>query len=148
MLCEVGTRLVQVAAHPQGSDIAIADAYRIMQGKRIGVAPVRGPPNGLQRPAPGSKPTALIRGQRVPIVAVSLEHLTLDLDEVADAEAGDELLLLGGDGPGRIGLEDLAEWSRTVLSGYGSGALRASLAHSTGATLRKGCARWHRRNMW
>ena len=79
VLCEVGSRLVQVTAHSQGRDIAIADAYRIRQGRRIGVAPV-GAANGLQRPAAGSTPTALVRGRRVPIIAVSLEHLTLDLD--------------------------------------------------------------------
>ena len=110
VLCEVGSRLVQVTAHSQGRDIAIAGAYRIRQGRRIGVAPI-GAANGLQRPAAGSTPTALVRGRRVPVIAVSLEHLTLDLDGVDDAETGDPVVLLGRDGPEQIGLEELSGWS-------------------------------------
>ena len=110
VLSEVGSRLVQVTDHSQGRDIAIAGAYRIGRGRRIGVAPI-GAANGLQRPAAGSEPAALVRGQRVPIISVSLEHLTLDLDRVEDAEAGDRVLLLGSDGTEHIGLEELAAWS-------------------------------------
>ena len=110
VLSEVGSRLVQVTDHSQGRDIAIAGAYRIERGRRIGVAPI-GAANGLQRPAAGSEPAALVRGQRVPVISVSLEHLTLDLDRVEDAEAGDRVLLLGHDGTEHIGLEELAAWS-------------------------------------
>lgn len=110
VLAEVGSRLVQVSDHPQGSDIAIAGSYGIRRGRRTGVAPI-GAAQGLARPAPGSRPEALIRGRRAPILAVSLEHLTLDLSDVADAEAGDAVLLLGGDGAAAIGLGELAAWS-------------------------------------
>ena len=97
VLAEVGSRLVQVSDHPQGSDIAIAGGYGIRRGRRTGVAPV-GAAQGLARPAPGSRPEALIRGRRAPILAVSLEHLTLDLSDVEEAAAGDAVLLLGGGG--------------------------------------------------
>ncbi len=110
VLAEVGSRLVQVSDHPQGSDIAIAGSYGIRRGRRTGVAPV-GAAQGLARPAPGSRPEALIRGRRAPILAVSLEHLTLDLSEVEDAAVGDAVLLLGGDGGAAIGLGELAAWS-------------------------------------
>ena len=110
VLAEVGSRLVQVSDHPQGSDIAIAGSYGIRRGRRTGVAPV-GAAQGLARPAPGSRPEALIRGRRAPILAVSLEHLTLDLSDVEDAAVGDAVLLLGGDGAAAIGLGELAAWS-------------------------------------
>ena len=110
VLAEVGSRLVQVSDHPQGSDIAIAGGYGIRRGRRTGVAPI-GAAQGLARPAPGSRPEALIRGRRVPVLAVSLEHLTLDLSEVEDAAVGDAVLLLGGDGDAAIGLGELAAWS-------------------------------------
>ena len=110
VLSELGSRLVQVTAHRQGRDLAIAGAFGIREGRRIGVAPI-GAANGLQRPAPGSRPEALVRGRRVPIISVSLEHLTLDLDGVDGAEAGDPVLLHGRDGDEAIGLEELAAWS-------------------------------------
>ncbi len=110
VLAEVGSRLVQVSDHPQGSDIAIAGGYGIRRGRRTGVAPV-GAAQGLARPAPGSRPEALIRGRRAPILAVSLEHLTLDLSDVEEAAAGDAVLLLGGEGDAAIGLGEFAAWS-------------------------------------
>ena len=110
VIAEIGTRLVQVARHPQGSDLAIANRFQLRAPKRIGVAPI-GAANGLQRPVAGSRPVALVRGRRVPILAVSLEHLTLDLDPVDDAQAGDPVLLLGRDGDEEIGLDALAAWS-------------------------------------
>ena len=109
VLAEVGSRLVQVCEHPQGSDIAIAGSYGIRRGRRTGVAPI-GAAQGLARPAPGSRPEALIRGRRVPVLAVSLEHLTLDLSDVEEARAGDAVLLLGGEGEAAIGLRELAAW--------------------------------------
>lgn len=110
VLTEVGSRLVQVSDHPQGSDIAVAGSYGIRRGRRTGVAPV-GAAQGLARPAPGSRPEALIRGRRAPVLAVSLEHLTLDLTGIGDAAPGDAVLLLGGDGERAIGLEEFAAWS-------------------------------------
>ncbi len=110
VLAEVGSRLVQVSDHPQGSDIAIAGSFGIRRGRRTGVAPV-GAAQGLARPAPGSRPEALIRGRRAPVLAVSLEHLTLDLSDVEDAAVGDAVLLLGRDGEAAIGLDEFAGWS-------------------------------------
>ena len=110
ILREIGSQLVQVTDHRQGSDIAIAGAYGIRQSRRTGVAPI-GAAHGLQRPVPGSSPAALVAGRRAPVLAVSLEHLTIDLDGVPDAEPGDAVLLLGRDGQERIDLEELARWS-------------------------------------
>ena len=88
VLAEIGSRLIQVSEHPQGSDIAIGGAYGIRNGRRTGVAPI-GVAQGLVRPVPGSRPEALIRGRRAPILAVSLEHMVLDLADAPDAETGD-----------------------------------------------------------
>ena len=109
VLAEIGSRLIQVSEHPQGSDIAIGGSYGIRCGRRTGVAPI-GVAQGLVRPVPGSRPEALIRGRRAPILAVSLEHLVLDLADVEDAEAGDVVLLIGGEGDAAIGLNELAAW--------------------------------------
>ena len=122
VLAEIGSRLIQVSEHPQGSDIAIGGSYGIRHGRRTGVAPI-GVAQGLVRPVPGSRPQALIRGRRAAILAVSLEHLVLDLAHVEDAEVGDAVWLLGGEGDGAIGLSELAAW-------FGTTALDAVMALS------------------
>ena len=122
VLAEIGSRLIQVSEHPQGSDIAIGGSYGIRHGRRTGVAPI-GVAQGLVRPVAGSRPEALVRGQRAAILAVSLEHLVLDLADVEDAEVGDAVRLLGGEGGGAIGLDELAAW-------FGMTALDAAMAVS------------------
>ena len=109
VLTEIGSRLIQVSDHLQGSDIAIGGIYGIRHSRHTGVAPI-GVAQGLVRPVPGSRPHALIRGHRAPIIAVSLEHLVLDLTDVEDAAVGDTVRLLGGEGDAAIGLDELAAW--------------------------------------
>ena len=65
---------------------------------------------GLVRPVPGSRAEAVIRGRRAPILAVSLEHLVLDLTDVEGAAVGDVVRLLGGECDAAIGLSELAAW--------------------------------------
>lgn len=117
VLAEVGSRLVHIGDHGQGSDFAIGNSYGLHHGRRAGVAPI-GVSHGLPRPAPGSRPQALIRGRRVPIIAVTLEHLVLDLDGADDAAVGDAVLLLGRQGDAAIEFDELAAWFGT--SGLGT----------------------------
>ncbi len=109
VLAEIASRLIQVSDHPQGNDIAIVGSYGLRRGRRIGVAPI-GVAHGLVRPVPGSRPQALIRGRRAPILAVTLEHLVLDLADVGDAAVGDTVRLLGGECEAAIGPNELAAW--------------------------------------
>ena len=122
VLAEIGSRLIQVSDHPQGSDIAIGGSYGLRHGRRTGVAPI-GVAQGLVRPVPGSRPQALICGRRAPILAVSLEHLVLDLTAVEDAAIGDVVRLLGGEGDTALGLDELAAW-------FGMTALDTAMALS------------------
>ena len=134
VLAEIGSRLIQVSEHPQGSDIAIGGSYGLRHGRRTGVAPI-GVAQGLVRPVPGSQPMALIRGRRAPILAVSLEHLVLDLADIGDAAVGDVVRLLGGEGDAAIGLDELAAWfGMTALDTAMalSGRLSAHYRDSTG----------------
>lgn len=112
VLVEVGSRLVHIGDHGQGSDFAIGNSYGIRQGRRAGVAPI-GVSHGLSRPVTGSRPQALVRGRRVPIIAVTLEHLVLDLDGVDGAAVGDAVLLLGCQGDAAIEFDELAAWFGT-----------------------------------
>ena len=109
VLAEVGSRLVHIGDHGQGSDFAIGDSYGLRHGQRAGVAPI-GVAHGLVRPVSGSRPQALIRRRRVPIIAVTLEQLVIDLDGVDDAAVGDAVLLLGCQGDAAIEFDELADW--------------------------------------
>ena len=140
VLAEIGCRLIQVSDHPQGSDVAIGGSYGLRHGRRTGVAPI-GVAQGLVQPVSGSRPQALIRGRRVPILAVSLEHLVLDLSDVGDAEVGDVVRLLGGECDAAIGLDELAAWfgmtaldTVMALSGRLSAHYRDTAGGATGET--------------
>ncbi len=74
-----------------------------------GVLPV-GAQHGLRNAAPGQRAEVLIRGRRAPVMSVTLEHTTLDLTEVDSPRLGEEVLVLGGRGPARIALDDIAVW--------------------------------------
>ena len=103
------TRLIHVVHHGQGGDMTIAGLYGMQSGKTAGVVPL-GLSSGFLRPVDGQDMHVLIRGQRVPVIAVSLEHMTLDLDGVEDARLGDEVTVLGADGGDEITLNDVAAW--------------------------------------
>jgi alanine racemase len=67
----------------------------VRDGMRIGIIPI-GRGDGLHRLSAGH---VLIRNQLVPIVGrLSLEHARIDLTDVPDAKAGDEVLIIDGSG--------------------------------------------------
>ncbi len=102
----------------------------------MGVAPI-GLADGYLSNRPGSAPYALLGGRRVPIRGVSLEYLSLDLEDIADARVGDEIVLLGRSGDEEILLDDIASWRGTALHEAlmsFEGRLRARYVGSPGET--------------
>lgn len=104
------TKLLSVSEHNQGADIAIARLYNIRRGRRIGVLPV-GRGHGMARPVAPNEAAVLIRGKRAPILAVSLEHTTVALDDIPDATPGDDAVIVGQDGALKLSLAEVASWS-------------------------------------
>jgi len=51
----------------------------------------------------------LVRGRRVPVRGISLEHMTLDLTGV-EAAVGDEVVVLGEQGDEAITASEIADW--------------------------------------
>jgi alanine racemase len=80
----------------------------------VGVAPI-GLADGYLSNRPEAAPYALLGGRRVPIRGVSLEYLSLDLSDFADARIGDEIVLLGKSGGEEIRLEDIARWRSSAV---------------------------------
>jgi alanine racemase len=109
VLREIGSRLIHVAHHPAGRDVAIGGHYGIANAMVTGVLPV-GAQHGMRGAAPGRTAEVLIRGQRAKVMSVTLEHTTLNLTGIDSPRVGEEVLVLGGDGPARITLEDVAAW--------------------------------------
>ena len=60
--------------------------------------------------AAGHSPYMLVGGVRAPVVGVSLEHCVLDLSAVKAPQVGDEVVILGGNGPDEITLGHIAAW--------------------------------------
>jgi len=109
VLREIGSRLIHVAHHPAGRDVAIGGHYGIANAMVTGVLPV-GAQHGLRNAAPGQTAEVLIRGRRAPVMSVTLEHTTVNLTGLESPRVGEEVLVLGGDGPARITLEDVGAW--------------------------------------
>lgn len=109
VLREIGSRLIHVAHHPAGRDLAIGGHYGIANAMVTGVLPV-GAQQGFRNAAPGQKAEVVIRGRRARVMSVTLEHTTLDLTGIDSPRLGEEVLLLGGDGAARITLDDVAGW--------------------------------------
>lgn len=57
-----------------------------------------------------------MRGQRVPVLGVSLEHCVIDLSAIPEPRVGEEVIVLGGDGPNAIALRELADWQGVAMS--------------------------------
>jgi alanine racemase len=71
----------------------------------------------------GQSMSMLVRGRRVPVLGVSLEHTTLDLTGIESARVGDEAVLVGRSDGLATDIQDLARW-------FGCGELEALMTFS------------------
>lgn len=109
ILQSVRSRLIHVGRHPAGRDIAIGGLYGLNAAKVTGVIAM-GVTNGLRMPTKGQRAFVLLRGRRVPVISVSLEHTTLDMTGMEDAQVGEIVTAIGTDGGERIAVEEFAGW--------------------------------------
>ena len=115
------TILSQVKILPPGRGISYGHAYSTRSEERIGTLPV-GYADGLRRVA-GNQ--VLIAGRRVTVVGrVCMDQVMVQLDEVPEARAGDEVVLIGIQGEEQITAEEIAQrWGTInyeVVCGIGS----------------------------
>ena len=79
--------------------------FALREGMRIGVLPI-GRSDGMVSLCCSH---VLVRGVRVPILATpSIEHTRIDLTEVPDARAGDEVVVIGRQGDSEISPDEVA----------------------------------------
>lgn len=76
--------------------------------------------DGFPRQVPPGA-SALVRGRRIPILPPAhLEHLRIDLTEVPDAEAGDEVTIFGRQGDAEITIGEVAkQWGLAPVDLHG-----------------------------
>jgi len=103
------TRLTSVRTFPAGHGISYGHVYFTRKAERIGSIAI-GYADGYRR-VDGN--IALVNGKRVPVVGrVCMDQCMLQLDDVPDAQVGDEVVLMGRQGDEFISAEEIAErWS-------------------------------------
>jgi alanine racemase len=100
------TRIISIKKLPAGHGVSYGFKYYTKKEERIGVIAV-GYADGLRR-RPGNK--VMVRGKRANVVGnVCMDQCMLQLDNVPEAEIGDEVVLIGCQGNGWITATEIAE---------------------------------------
>ena len=100
-------RLIHVATHPSGSSVAIGGYSRLANAMRTGVVPM-GMAQGMRMAKADRNQTALLRGQRVRVLSISLEHATLDLSNIDEPRLGEVVTFLGESDGDAVSIEEIA----------------------------------------
>jgi alanine racemase len=103
--------LSQVKILPPGSGISYGHEYVTKGHERIGTIPV-GYADGFRR-TPGNQ--VLVGGKLVPVVGrVCMDQVCVQLDQVPDAQAGDEVVIIGAQGELSVTAEQVADRWGTI----------------------------------
>lgn len=122
VMTAIKTRLIHVAHHAAGQDIAIGAQYGMKNARVTGVVPL-GLGDGMRSIAAGQTMSLLIRGRRATVIGVSLEHTTLDLTGIDSPQVGDEVVVIGQSSGLSNSFNDLGGW-------FGCSKLEALMAFS------------------
>lgn len=102
------TKLLHIKTLKPNSDVGYGGEYVSIKEQRIGVIGV-GYSYGFRR-TPKNCNQVLIRGKRVAVLGrLCMQQCMINLDEVPQAEVGDEIVLLGRQGDDEIGADELAD---------------------------------------
>ncbi len=105
-------RLAQVRTLPAGTPLGYGHTYRTPRPLRVGTV-AAGYADGLPL-ALSNRGTVLIRGVAAPILGrLSMDYLTVSLEDVPEAVPGDPVTLLGRDGGLEIPVQDWANLKGT-----------------------------------
>jgi alanine racemase len=122
VLTAIKTRLIHVAHHAAGQDLAIGSSYGMKNARTVGVVPL-GLGDGMRKATTDHGMSLLVRDQRAPVIGVSLEHTTLDLTAIDSPQVGDEAIVVGASNGLSNSFKDLASW-------FGCGELEAMMTFS------------------
>jgi alanine racemase len=107
------TRVVSVRDVDAGQVIGYNGTFVATEPMRLALLAV-GYADGLRR-ALSNRGSALVRGQRAPVVGrISMDQTVVDVTEIPGVAPGDEVVLLGRQGAESITAEDHAAWAGTI----------------------------------
>ena len=105
-------RLAQIRTLPAGTPLGYGHTYRTPRAMRVGTV-AAGYADGLPL-ALSNRGAVLIRGAAAPILGrLSMDYLTVNLDDIPSAVPGDTVTLLGRDGDLEIPVQDWANLKGT-----------------------------------
>ena len=100
------SKVHRAADVPKGTGVSYGHEYRTPRDGRIATVPV-GYGDGLSRLAQGA--SFLLHGIAVPIAGrVAMDHVMLDVTDVGDVKAGDEVVMIGTQQGATLTADDLA----------------------------------------
>jgi alanine racemase len=107
------TGIVHLKTLPAGSGVSYGTIYHTKGDEQIGTLPI-GYADGYSRMLSG-KAEVLVRGKRVPIVGrICMDQCMINVSDVPDVGALDEVVLIGEQGEERITAEDVARQLGTI----------------------------------
>ena len=107
ILRAIKSRVIQVRDHSSGPDMGAGAYHTNRRQRRTAVAPC-GMNDGYRSAAGADEAQVLHFDRALRVIGVSLEHLTVEVPDDVEIAVGDELVVLGGDGP--VALETVAAW--------------------------------------
>ena len=111
----VSSTLIHIGYHQKGSDIATGGLYGTASPHVVGVLPL-GAAMGMRPPADNKEMFVLVKGKKCRVMAVSLEHISIDLDDIENVAIGDRATIIGQDGDDSLSVDELAHvWQVTPL---------------------------------
>ncbi len=107
------SRVMLLKNVPAGTRVSYGGTFTTERQSRLAVVPI-GYADGYPWQASG-KAKVLVRGQRVPVRGrVTMDMIVIDVTDIEGACVGDEVVLLGTQGEGKIALRELAAWAGTI----------------------------------
>ncbi|MDR6552219.1 alanine racemase [Paenibacillus qinlingensis] len=107
------TGIVHLKTLPAGSGVSYGTIYHTKGDEQIGTLPI-GYADGYSRML-STKAEVLVRGKRVPIVGrICMDQCMINVSDVPDVAALDEVVLIGEQGEERITAEDVADQLGTI----------------------------------
>ncbi len=109
----VESRILQIKSLPPGVPVSYGQTYTTQRQTRCAVVPI-GYADGYAR-AHSNRAFMLVRGRRVPVIgAVCMDLTMLDVSDVPEAQAGDEVVLWGRQGDEEIRVAEVGAWQGSV----------------------------------
>lgn len=115
--------LIHIGHRRRGDDLIGSPPGGLTSDATTGVV-LFGMDNGFRPAAPGQTAMMLCHGKRCPVLSVSAEYAVIDVSHLEHPRVGDEVTIIGTDGPDAIAVEDVALWQGAPSAAYWQVALR------------------------